>query len=64
MNITWVLILFTLLYEPFEVLIRINAQESLHCPDESKCNTQGTGYKTIAGLLKGFSTAGCLPKTI
>ena len=38
----------------------------LWCPAESKGNTHGAGYKTIADLLKGFSfnVAGCLSKTI
>ena len=52
------------------ILCQENTPESLHCPDESKRNTQGAGYKTIAGLLgltyllEGFSSAGCLPRTI
>ena len=46
------------------ILCQENTAESLHCPDESKRNTQGAGYKTIAGLLEGFSNAGCLPRTI
>ena len=46
------------------ILCQKNTTESLHCPDESKHNTQGAGYKTIAGLLEDFNTAGCLPRTI
>ena len=41
-----------------------NTTESLHCPDESKRNSQGAGYKTIAVLLESFSTAGYLPRTM
>ena len=36
----------------------------LRCPAESKHNTQGAGYMTIANLLVGFNKIGCLPKTI
>ena len=46
------------------ILCQENTPESLHCQDESKRNTQGAGYKTIAGLLEGFSSASCLPRTI
>ena len=46
------------------VLCQENTSEVLHCPAESKRNTQGAGYKTIANLPEGFSKAGCLPRTI
>ena len=46
------------------ILCQENTSKVLHCPDESKCNTQGAGYTTIAGLLEGFSMADCLPKSI
>ena len=45
------------------VLCQENTSEVLHCPAESKHNTQGAGYKTIANLLEGFSKAGCSPRT-
>ena len=46
------------------VLCQENTSEVLRCPAESKRNTQGAGYKTIADLLEGFNAAGCLPRTI
>lgn len=46
------------------VLCQENTSEVLYCPAESKHNTQGAGYKTIADLLEGFNRADCLPRTI
>ena len=46
------------------VLCQENTSQVLRCPAESKRNTQGAGYKTIADLLKGFNVAGCLPRAI
>lgn len=41
-----------------------DSSEVLHCPAESRRNTSGAGYKTISDLLVGFSTIGCLPRTM
>ena len=40
------------------------SSEVLHCPAESRQNTSGAGYKRISDLLVGFSTTGCLPRTM
>ena len=37
---------------------------SNHCPAEFRQNTLGAGYKTISDLLVGFSSIGCLPRTM
>ena len=41
-----------------------DSSEVLHCPAESRQNTSGAGYRTISDLLVGFSTIGCLPRTM
>ena len=40
------------------------SEEYIRGASESKYNTQGAGYKTIADLLEGFNAAGCLPRAI
>ena len=46
------------------VLCQENTSEVLHCPAESKRNTQGAGYKKLPIYLRVFSIAGCLPRII
>jgi len=46
------------------ILCQENTAEILHCPAESKRNSEGTGYKTITDLLESFSAVGCSPNTI
>ena len=36
--------------------------EVLRCPADSKRDSQGAGYMTMAGLLEGFDKIGCLPR--
>ena len=38
--------------------------EVLQCPAESRRDTQGVGYSTVADLLESFNTIGCLPNTL
>ena len=46
------------------VLCQEESSEVLRCPAQSKCITQGSGYKTITELLVGFERIGCLPSSI
>ena len=36
----------------------------LHCPAESKRDTQGAGYTALASLLEGFGKINCLPRKL
>ena len=46
------------------VLCQTNTSESLSCPADSKRDTKGAGYKTVAENLLGFEKLGCLPREI
>ena len=46
------------------VLCQTNTSESLSCPADSKRDTKGAGYKTMAENLLGFEKLGCLPGEI
>lgn len=46
------------------VLCQKDTTEVLKCPAESKRDTQGAGYTTIADLLVSFNTIGCLPRSL
>ncbi len=39
-----------------------HTSEVLRCPADSKRDSQGAGYMTMAGLLEGFDNVGCLPR--
>ena len=43
-------------------LCQEHSTEVLHCPADSKRNSQGAGYTTMAGLLEGFDKISCLPR--
>ncbi len=43
-------------------LCQEHSTEVLHCPADSKRNSQGEGYTTMAGLLEGFEKISCLPR--
>nr|CAD7429261.1 unnamed protein product [Timema monikensis] len=40
------------------------SSEVLRCPAETKRDTKEAGYKTMAEVLVGFSSVGCLPMTL
>ncbi len=43
-------------------LCQEHTSEVLRCPADSKRDSQGAGYMTMAGLLEGFDKVGCLPR--
>ena len=43
-------------------LCQEHTSEVLRCPADSKRDSQGAGYMTMAGLLEGFDKIGCLPR--
>ncbi len=43
-------------------LCQEHSTEVLHCPADSKRNSQGAGYTTMADLLEGFAKISCLPR--
>ena len=43
-------------------LCQEHTSEVLRCPADSKRDSQGAGYMTMAGLLEGFDMIGCLPR--
>ena len=46
------------------ILCQKHSTEALKCPAETKRETEGAGYKTLANNLLGFKEIGCLPPTI
>ena len=46
------------------VLCQKDTTEPLHCPADSKRNTGGSGYQTLADNLLRFSEIDCLPKSL
>lgn len=43
-------------------LCQEDTSQALRCPADSKRDSQGAGYMTVAGLLEGFDKIGCLSR--